>query len=68
MASVTTRAETAERLLGDARAELRAERDRNDIRLSQLHEQLAQLVARKPAGRPPTKRVPSKKKSTTRSK
>ena len=68
VASVTTRAETAERLLEDARAELRAERDRNDVRLSQLHEQLAQLIARNPARRPPTKRAPSKKKSTTRSK
>ncbi|HEV2069631.1 MAG TPA: hypothetical protein VGR26_07555 [Acidimicrobiales bacterium] len=68
VASVTTRAETAERLLEDTRAELQAERDRNDVRLTQLHEQLAQLIARKPARRPPTKRAPSKKKSTTRSK
>ncbi|HEV2069438.1 MAG TPA: hypothetical protein VGR26_06560 [Acidimicrobiales bacterium] len=65
---MTTRAEPAERLLEDARAELQAERDRNDVRLTQLHDQLAQLIARKPARRPPTKRAPSKKKSTTRSK
>ncbi len=56
VASVTTRAETA-RLLEDARAELQAERDRNDVRLSQLHEQLAQLITRKPARRRPTKRT-----------
>jgi chromosome segregation ATPase len=68
VASVTTRAETAERLLEHARAELQAERDRNDVRLSQLHEQLAQLIARNPARHPPTKRALSKKKSTTRSK
>ncbi len=62
VASVTTRAETAERLLEDARAGLQGERERNDVRLTQLHEQLAQLIARKPARRPPTKRAPSKKK------
>jgi hypothetical protein len=57
VASVTTRAETAERLLENARAELQAERDRNDVSLSQLHEQLAQLMpetrrgTRRPRGR-----------------
>ncbi|HEV2068200.1 MAG TPA: hypothetical protein VGR26_00230 [Acidimicrobiales bacterium] len=45
VASVTTRAETAERLLKDTRAELQGERDRNDVSLSQLHEQRAQLIA-----------------------
>ncbi len=48
----------------DARAELRAERDRNNVRLSQLHEQLAQLLARKPARRPAAKRASPKKKAT----
>ena len=62
--SATIRAETAERLLEDARAELRAERDRNDVRLSQLHEQLAQLLARKRARRPAAKRASPKKKAT----
>ncbi len=67
VASLTMRAETTERLLEDARAELQAERDRNDVRLSQLHEQLAQLLARKPARRPVAKRASPRQKATASS-
>jgi chromosome segregation ATPase len=62
VASATVRAESAERALVNARAELQTERDRNDARLSQLHEQVTQLVARKPPRRPAAKRTSPEKK------
>ena len=62
--SANQRAASAERLLEQARADLQSERDRHDTSLSQLHEQLAQLIARKPTRRPATKRATSKKRST----
>ena len=52
MEAAIVRAEAAERLLGDARAELLASWDRHDGSLSQLQEQVAQLIARTPARRP----------------
>ncbi|HVE45160.1 MAG TPA: hypothetical protein VNA57_00235 [Acidimicrobiales bacterium] len=61
--SANQRAGTAERQLDQARADLQSERDRHDTSLSQLHEQLAQLIARQPARRPATKSVSSKKRS-----
>ena len=42
----TARAATAERLLDDAGAELRIERERNDARVSQLHDQITRLALR----------------------
>lgn len=61
--SASQRAEIAERQLEQARADLQSERDRHDTSLSQVHEQLAQLIARKPTRRPATKSATSKKKS-----
>ena len=52
METASVRAEAAERLLEDSRAELQASRERHDGSLSQLHEQVAQLIARTPAPRP----------------
>ena len=57
------RTEAAERLLDQAREELQAERSRHDLSLSQLHEQLAQLVARTPARRSAAK-APARKRTT----
>lgn len=59
--SANERAASAERLLESVRADLQAERDRHDTSLSQLHEQLAQLIARKPTRRPATKSASPKK-------
>ncbi|MDQ1391868.1 MAG: hypothetical protein QOF30_845 [Acidimicrobiaceae bacterium] len=53
--AATVRADTAERLLDQARTELQTERNRYDVSLSQLHDQLAQLIARNPPRRAPTK-------------
>lgn len=61
--SANQRAVSAERLLEQARADVQIERDRNDASLSQLHEQLAQLIAPKPIRRPAAKRTPAKKRS-----
>lgn len=61
--SADHRAVIAEGLLEQARAELQSERDRHDTSLSQLHEQLAQLIARQPTRRPATKDATSKKRS-----
>jgi chromosome segregation ATPase len=63
MESANQRASAAERLVEHARAELQAERDRHDSSLSQLHEQLAELIARKPTRRPATKSASAKKRS-----
>jgi hypothetical protein len=46
--SATQRAEQAEGLVEQARGELAAERDRHDVSLADLHDQLAQLLARRP--------------------
>ncbi len=43
-------------------AELAAERDHHDLSLVELHDQLAQLLARQPSGRPATTSAPVKKK------
>lgn len=61
--SANQRAASAERQLEQARADLQAERDRHDTSLSQLHEQLAELIARKPTRRPAPKSDSSMKKS-----
>ncbi len=61
--AATLRAETAERLLDQAREELQTERSRHDLSLSQLHEQLAQLVARTPARRSAAT-APTRKRTT----
>lgn len=61
--SANQRTAAAERLLEQARADLNAERDRHDSSLSQLHDQLAQLIARKPTRRPTTKSASTKKRS-----
>jgi len=53
--SATARADAAERLLDDARAELVIEWRRHDVSLTQLHDQLNELITRKPVGRTPTK-------------
>ncbi len=63
MESANQRASAAERLLEQARADLQAERDRHDSSLSQVHEQLAELIARKPTRRPATKSASAKKRS-----
>lgn len=60
--SANQRAASAERLLEQARADLQSERDRHDTSLSELHEQLAQLIARKPTRRP-AKSASAKKRS-----
>jgi predicted metal-dependent hydrolase len=56
-AGAEERARRAEALLDRAQAELRSERDRHDTSLSELRDQLAQLLARRPvvraAKRPP---------------
>jgi len=62
--SANQRVASAERLLEQARRDLQSERDRNDTSLSQLHEQLVELIARKPARRPAPRSDSSKKKST----
>jgi hypothetical protein len=58
VALATARAEAAERLLGEARADLRIERERYDARLAQLHDQVTQLAAR----RSPKRALPAKTK------
>ena len=63
MESANQRASAAERLLEQARADLQAERDRHDSSLSRLHEELAELIARKPTRRPATKSDSAKKRS-----
>lgn len=55
--AATVRADAAERLLDQARTELQTERNRYDVSLSQLHDQLAQLIARNPPRRAPTKTI-----------
>ncbi len=45
------RADAAERLVEQLRSDLQAERSRHDVSLAGLHEQLAQLLARKPPRR-----------------
>ena len=61
--SANQRAKVAERQLEQALADLQSERDRHDTSLAQVHEQLAQLIARKPTPRPATKSATSKKRS-----
>lgn len=61
--SANQRTAAAERLLEQARADLNAERDRHDSSLSQLHEQLAQLIARTPTRRPTANSASAKKRS-----
>ncbi len=61
--SANQRTASAERMLERVRADLQTERDRHDTSLSQLHEQLAQLIARKPTRRPTTKSASAKKNS-----
>ncbi len=63
MDSATQRAEQAEGLVDLTRAELAAERDRHDVSLAELHDQLAQLLARQPTGRPGTKGAAAKKRA-----
>ena len=46
--SATARADGAERLLDEARAELVIERRRHDVSLSQLHDRLDELIAQRP--------------------
>jgi len=53
--SATARAAGAERLLDEARTELVIERRRHDVSLSQLHDQLDELIARKPVRQTPGK-------------
>jgi len=65
--SANQRAASSERLLEGVRADLQTERDRHDTSLSQLHEQLAQLIARKPTKRPATKSASAKKRSASSS-
>ena len=67
MESADQRAAAAERLLEQVGAELRAERERHDVSLAQLHEQLAKLIARTSARRPPTKTAPAAKRSAPKS-
>jgi len=62
MDSAAQRAERAERLVDQMRGELAAERDRHDVSLAELHDQLAQLLARQPTGRPGTKNAVEKKR------
>ena len=50
------RAEAAERLLEEARADVRIERERYDARLAQLHDQVTRLAAR----RSPKRATPTK--------
>ena len=61
--SANQRAASADRLLEQARVDLQSERDRHDTSLSELHDQLAQLIARKPTRRPATKSASAKKRS-----
>lgn len=56
VALATARAEAAERLLEEARADVRIERERYDARLAQLHDQVTQLAAR----RSPKRATPTK--------
>lgn len=65
--SANQRAASAERLRDQARADLQSERDRHDTSLSELHDQLAQLIARKPTRRPATKNASAKKRSASSS-
>jgi hypothetical protein len=51
-------------LLEQAQAELQTERHRHDVSLAQLHDQLAQLIARRPARRPAKKTSPKKRATT----
>ena len=53
--SATARADGAERLLEEARAELVIERRRHDVSLSQLHDQLDELITQKPVRQTPAK-------------
>jgi CRISPR/Cas system-associated protein Csm6 len=64
--AATLRAEVADRQLDETREKLQAERSRHDLRLSELHEQLAQLVARTPPRRSAAK-TPTRKKPATAS-
>lgn len=66
MESADQRAAGAERLLEQVGAELRAQRERHDVSLAQLHEQLARLIALTPARRPPTKTAPAAKRSASK--
>ena len=61
--SANQRAASAERLLEQARADILIERERNDASLSQLHEQLAQLIVPKPTRRSAAKSTAAKKRS-----
>jgi len=49
--AATARADAADRVVEQLRADLGAERARHDVSLAGLHEQLAELVARKPPRR-----------------
>jgi hypothetical protein len=51
-------------LLEQAHAELQTERHRHDVSLAQLHDQLGELIARKPARRPAKKTSPRKRATT----
>jgi chromosome segregation ATPase len=62
--SATQRGDGAERLLEQAHAELQTERHRHDVSLAQLHDQLAELIARRPARRPAKKTSPRKRAAT----
>ncbi len=66
MDAASEQAAGAERLLEQVRAELQAERERHDVSVSQLHEQLAQLIARAPTRRPATKTAPAVKRSAAK--
>jgi len=61
--SATARSDGAERLLEDARAELVIERRRHDVSLSQLHDQLDELIAQRPVRQTPEKTSTRKRQS-----
>ncbi len=61
--SATARADGAERLLEEARAELVVERRRHDVSLSQLHDQLDELIAQEPVRQTPAKRSTKKRQA-----
>lgn len=62
LAAAEERARRAEELHAQAHGELRTQRDRHDASLSELRDQLAQLLARRPAPRA-AKRAPVRKAS-----
>ena len=64
--SATQLGDRAERLLEQAHGELQTERHRHDVSLAQLHDQLGELIARRPA-RQPAKKTSPRKRATTAS-